>query len=93
MPPPDKSDEPAPDKEPAPPQGDAPGAPDPSQEPQGLGILFLAAAVALALLLTIIGLLAAAAMSRMPPHPDEPRAALVSPGSLERVERATPPSA
>jgi hypothetical protein len=39
----------------------------PGSEPQSLGILFIAAALGLALLLTIVGLLAAAAMSRMPP--------------------------
>jgi hypothetical protein len=39
----------------------------PGSEPQSLGILFIAAAFGLALLLTIVGLLAAAAMSKMPP--------------------------
>lgn len=45
--------------------GEAP-ADGPRGEPQPLGILFIAAAIALALLLTIVGLLAVAAMSRMP---------------------------
>jgi hypothetical protein len=42
----------------------------PGGEVQGLGILFLAAAIGLALLRTIVGLLAVAAMSRMPAGED-----------------------
>ncbi|MCK6587449.1 MAG: hypothetical protein L6Q76_07680 [Polyangiaceae bacterium] len=66
--PPDDSDPPVRDETPAPSAGGAQEAPEgPRPEPGNLGILFLAAAIALALLLTIIGLLAFAAMSRTPP--------------------------
>ena len=74
MPPPDNSalkKVPNPPEENQPLQGDDPAPP---AEPQNLGILFIAAAIALAVLLGIIGLLAFAAMSRA--EPEGPRWAL-----------------
>jgi hypothetical protein len=51
----------------------------PRGEPQSVGILFIAAAMGLALLLGVIGMLAFAAMSRMPPPVDPPATALLAP--------------
>lgn len=68
MPPPDNSaleNVPDPPEENQPLQGDDPAPP---AVPQNLGILFIAAAIALAVLLGIIGLLAFAAMSRAEPE-------------------------
>ena len=87
MPPPDNS---APENVPSPPDESQPlegDNPAPPPVPQNLGILFLAAAIALAVLLGIIGLLAFAAMSRAEPQkPSLERAGLASPNA------PTPPS-
>ena len=53
----------------------------PRGEPQSLGILFIAAAIGLAVLLGVIAMLAFAAMSRMPPQAEPPAVALAAPPS------------
>lgn len=50
-------------------------------EPQSVGILFIAAAIGLAVVLGVIGMLAFAAMSRMPSPGDPPATALLAPPS------------
>lgn len=79
-----KEGEPLRDEDTLPSGGAEPGATPEVQEPQNLGILFIAAAIALAVLLTIVALLAYAAMSRTPPAPNAPSlrgAALVTPAN------------
>lgn len=77
----------------APPKVDSDGGSPrdvPSEAGQNLGILFIAAAIGLAILLTIVGLLAVAAMSRALPAPGEPRLVAMAPAPAAIPVRSRP---